>query len=285
MIKNINDFNSYLDAIKSIKSNLTDDELLFFRGCYNKTYDILPGVYWNKSVDESEVYHNLILEYPEEFDSKHHHLDTLTKMQHYGLATRLIDLSGNILTSLYFASQSNKNKDGVVQVYKVKKNDVLLHNSDKVLMLSCLPVFDNNTKEEIKSFCEKHIDRINENSIRFNNSMIRFLHEVRGEYPAFECAIIGEDLLNSYFVRANKSNQRMKVQDGYFIICGLDELKLKRLIDKHKVCDLIIPANTKKQLLEDLKLMGIHDDTIYPDIERTSLYLRNKKLKWAELEE
>lgn len=52
--------------------------------------------------------------------------------------------------------------------------------------------------------------------------MIRFLHEVRGEYPAFECAIVGEHLLNSYFVRKNKDNQRMKIQDGYFIICGLD---------------------------------------------------------------
>lgn len=171
-------------------------------------------------------------------------------MQHYGLNTRLIDISGNILVSLYFASQPKESKDGIVQVYKVKKKDVLMYDSDKVLMLSCLLVFDKNTQNEIKLFCEDHLGRINENNIRFNNSMIRFLHEVRGEYPAFECAIVGEHLLNSYFVRANKDNQRMKIQDGYFIICGLDETRLEQLINKHKICDLIISSNSKKTTIK-----------------------------------
>lgn len=104
MIKHINDFNSYLNEIKKIKYHLKEDELLFFRRVADNSFKTLPGIYWDESISEDEAYHNLILEYPEEFDVKHNHLSTLAKMQYYGLNTRLIDISGNILVSLYFAS-------------------------------------------------------------------------------------------------------------------------------------------------------------------------------------
>lgn len=41
-------------------------------------------------------------------------VDILIKMQHYGMPTRLLDLTKNPLVALYFACVSKPNNDGVV---------------------------------------------------------------------------------------------------------------------------------------------------------------------------
>lgn len=279
----IDDFCSVFTEVKRLRKSLKNDEILCYRGASNVSNEPRPGVQWEDSVDEDVAYHSLLVEYPEEFDNKRDHLGTVAKMQHFGLPTRMLDVSGNILVGLYFAAASNREKEGYVEVFKVKRDEILNHNSDKALMLSCLPCFDKKTQQEIKAFCESHIGKIDESMIRNNDSMTRLLHEIRGEYPAFECAIIGEHLLNSYFVRANKCNIRMKAQDGYFIICGLDESRTNAFIDDHRVETLIIKKNAKVELLSDLKMMGIRDDTLYPDLERTALYQRSRKLGWSDL--
>lgn len=58
--------------------------------------------------------------------------------------------------------------------------------------------------------------------------MQRFLHEVRSEFPAFETCIVGEHLLESYFVQTYKNNERIKRQSGAFLICGLDKERLSK---------------------------------------------------------
>lgn len=285
MNKEIDSFASYLTELKKVSKTLKNDEILCYRGGSNVANGSKPGVLWEKRADENVAYHSLLVEYPEEFDNKKDHLGTVAKMQHFGLPTRMLDVSGNILVSLYFAVSANIEKDGYVEVFKVKKDEILNHNSDKALMLSCLPCFDEKTQIEIKTFCERHRGKIDESMIKNNVSMTRFLHEIRGEYPAFECAIIGDDLLKSYFVRANKNNIRMKAQDGYFIIYGLDEHGLDAFINQHRIDKLVIKNTAKKELLRDLEMMGIRDDTIYPDLERTALFKRLRKLGWKELNE
>ena len=280
----IHSFNEYLDAIKKYSDLLEDDEELFYRGVSDCSYDLRPGILFEKSCKEDEAYHSLILEYPEEFNTKEH-LSTLAKMQHYGLPTRLLDLSNNILTSLYFAcEQKHNDADGQVFVFKEKKKNVLHHNSDRALMLACLPVLNDKVKDEITEFCKTHNGVIDDQQIAFNDSMKKFLHEIRGEYPAFETAIVGQDILDCFIVKANKSNVRMKTQSGFFAIFGLDyEHGVKKLEDLC-ACKIIIDKDCKKEILKDLDLMGVQPNTIYPDFERTSLYIRCKKFTWQDID-
>ncbi len=283
MSKVIDNFSNYLESIKAFERDLRDDEILCFRGSSNIANGSKPGIDWETNVEESSAYHSLMIEFPEEFDCKRDHLGTLAKMQHYGLPTRMLDVSGNILVSLYFAVNGSKGKDGCVEIYKARKSEILKHNSDKALMLSCLPCFDEKTQDSIRSFCNRNKGKIDEYMIKGNDAMTRFLHEVRGEYPAFECAIIGKDLLESYFVRASKNSPRMKAQDGYFIIRGLDGFRFDSFISSHRIGKLTIKSGVKCKLLSDLSLMGIRDDVIYTDLERMALYLRSKKLGWKDL--
>lgn len=276
-------FTKYISEIEGIDFD-KDHEILFFRGVSNASYDLAPGILFAKNVSESSSYHSLLLEYPEEFNTKDH-LGTLAKMQHYGLPTRLLDVTTNVLMAAFFACEQNSNIDGKVTVFKVNKDEILHHNSDRALMLSCLPPLKEDVKDDIRFFCENNTGKITEQRILGHPEMTKFLHEIRGEYPAFETAIVGSDILNCFFVQANKSNVRMKTQDGYFVIFGLDYNKGKQYLKRKTEKEIVISANEKQNMLKTLELMGVRSDTVYPDLERTALYLRSKKLGWKDLTE
>ena len=277
-------FTEYFNVVKRISEDYSYSEKVFYRGVSDSSFGLRPGILFEKNVSEYDGYHDLLLEYPEEFNTRDH-LGTLAKMQHYGNSTRLLDVSDNILTSLFFASEQRPDRDGKIWVFKVLKNEVLHSNSDNALMLSCLAALREEDKRQIRRFCEEHRGVITDQQIVGHNAMIKLLHEIRGEYPAFETAIVGQDILDCFFVLVNKNNIRMKVQSGYFIIFGLDYDSNERKLENLVVEEIIVDKSAKEEILKELKLMRIHSDTIYPDLERTAIYLRNKKLGWKNPEE
>ncbi len=280
----IENFTQYFNIVKRLNENCSKKERIFYRGVSDASFGLKPGIVFEKETTEYEEYHDLLLEYPEEFNTKDH-LGTLAKMQHYGANTRLLDVSDSILAGLFFASEQRPDRDGKVWVFKVPKDEVLHSNSDKALMLSCLAALREDDKLQIKKFCEEHRGVITDQQIFGHDAMIKFLHEIRGEYPSFETAIVGQDILDCFFVLVNKNNIRMKAQSGYFVVFGLDcdanERKLKNMVAE----EIIVDKDSKKGILKELELMKIHSDTIYPDLERTAIYLRKKKLGWKNPED
>ena len=285
-VVHVQSFAEYWQAVKRIAPMQGEDEMLFFRGVSNASYGWLTGIQVNAlqphAKGEDDFYHSLLLEYPEDFDRKDH-LEVLAKMQHYGLPTRLLDMSTNILTAAFFAVEQNQSVSGKVDVFRVKKRDVLHHNSDRARMLACLPPLRSEVKAQITDFCRTHPGKITDQQIVGHPEMEKLLHEIRGEFPAFETAIIGEDLLRSFFVQAQLSNPRMRVQSGFFLITGLDAAEQERYLRHCHVATLKIAAGAKKEFLKDLEWMHVKTDTIYPDLERTALYIRSKKLRWGDL--
>lgn len=75
----------------------------------------MPSVMRNREdyLNEELYIKECIRQYPEEFINMSK-IDMLIKMQHYGVPTRLLDLTKNLLIALYFACVSEPNKDGVV---------------------------------------------------------------------------------------------------------------------------------------------------------------------------
>ena len=273
----VNSFAEYWEKIKEMSPK--DDSILFLRGQSNGDYiKILPGICRDPKLDEQDEYRQIQIEYPEEFQ-KNNHLSNLVKMQHYGCNTRLLDFSLNPLVALYFACETDFDKNGKVFIVEVNKSEILFQNSDRALMLSCLPAFSKKDKEEIKTFCQRHPGRITEQDIAFSDVMKRFLHEVRGEHPAFETAVVGEDMLKYYFIRPHKDNERMKSQDGVFAMFGLDEENLVGQINQ-KVKIIEIQASSKKEILKDLEILRINGSIIYPGVERSAMLNRHKVPRW-----
>lgn len=270
----INTLIEYIEEIKSVQ--FSEDEILLFRGHSDKNFILLPAILRDDNLKkrEDEIYHDIMIDYPNEF-KKNEHLSNLVKIQHFGSSTRLLDVTRNMLIALYFAVEDSKDKDGEVIVFKIKKSEMLHHASDKALILSCLPALSYEDREAIKDYCKENPDEvIRDRDLKNNLALTHLLHEIRGEFPAFETCIETNHLLNNYFVAARKDNERMQRQDGAMIIFGLGDVNLNHFIQKR----ITVYSSCKDEILHDLKICNINSSTIYPGIERGLLLLRDKRL-------
>jgi len=122
----------------NIQSN--SERKIYFRGNADKSWRDVPSVYRNPDLikNEHNIYHEMISKIPQEFKDCQTAFDHLVKMQHYGLPTRLLDITSDPLVALYFACNSEKNKDGKVTTFNITRNMVKTYDSDTVSILSNL---------------------------------------------------------------------------------------------------------------------------------------------------
>mgnify|MGYP003392153166 FL=1 len=223
-IKNIKEF---LEEIENLESNNN----LFFRGHEDETYLLEPGVYrkdntTKKNLIEHEdvIYREVISKAPQDFSGKNT-LESLALMQHYGVPTRILDLTESALVALYFACSNSKNddKNGEVIVFDIPTESVKYYNSDRVTILANLAkcekdfnynkfIIDNKISE-IKKLEKKKIDTKLYDKIRdFDIDVFTFLMDKNEEIiEEFE-----DDILFKSFDKNLK--KYMRIYDKMFTI-------------------------------------------------------------------
>ncbi len=271
IISTIAKFSSALAAINH------RDKMLFFRGHADANYTLKPAVSrtekWMQS--EREMYNDLQIRCPEDFEKCHSHLEKLVEMQHYGLPTRLLDITQNPLVALYFACESKAQGYGEVVVFSVEKDKVKYPQSDTASILASLPAFDFRTQQQIKRLA---LDP-SVSDAKFNECEKRLLHEIRLEKPAFNAEIRKEDVLNSIFILALRNNRRITKQEGAFILTGLGEStdQLNRFRYKNKKGkQIIFLIKGKENLLGRLSELSINRATLFPEIDCVAEFIKNQ---------
>ncbi len=80
----------------------------FYRGHADKDWVLLPSIFRTPNGVEKEhlLFRDMVAHEPQSFSECKSALDYLVQMQHYGLPTRLLDMTMNPLVALYFACQS-----------------------------------------------------------------------------------------------------------------------------------------------------------------------------------
>lgn len=80
----------------------------FYRGHAYKGWKLLPSIFRTTNGVEKEhlLFRDMVAHEPQSFSECKSALDYLVQMQHYGLPTRLLDVTMNPLVALYFACQS-----------------------------------------------------------------------------------------------------------------------------------------------------------------------------------
>ena len=155
-IESVSDFLNDIKGIRN-KSGYT----LFYRGHSDKNYELKPSIYRNENFikNEDKIYRETIAKVPYDFNGKSS-IESLALMQHYGVPTRILDLTTNALVALYFACEESKkikeitkvkggsflkkvNIDGEVIIFNIPNKSVCYSDSDKVTILANLSKYEN----------------------------------------------------------------------------------------------------------------------------------------------
>jgi hypothetical protein len=269
-IKNIADFVKELQKIK-IKSSE-----LFFRGHSDVEFQLKPSIYRNRKLINNEHYlfKEFILRTPTDFLNEKSALEKLVKMQHYGLPTRLLDLTTNALVALFFACGKSK-RDGKVIVFRVPNNDIKYYDSDTVSILA------NISKRPI-NFDIKEIKTMDIDDFNKQEQIGYLIHEIKEEKSYFQPIINPKDIERVVAVKVKQSNSRIIKQSGAFFIFGINGVKSQPAIIPNEWIlnlesngvDFRIDNDSKETILQELNVVGINEATLFPELENQAKYLK-----------
>lgn len=79
-------------------------------------------------------------------------------------------------------------------------------------------------------------------------------------------------------VKPLRKNQRLIKQDGYFLLFGINGHKIfpAKIKNCIKVERWRIDSDSKKEIFDQLELMGISRDKLFPELDETAEYLKEK---------
>lgn len=266
------DLASFIEKISKIPRK--KDHTLFFRGHANESFTALPAIFRSipkslsseKYIDkESQLFHNMIMQCPDEFKYLISTFDHLVKMQHYSLPTRLLDITTNPLVALYFACSEfiEAELNGEVLVYQIPNNEIKFYNSDTVSVISNLAQLDN----EFNRGDEIHQEK--------------FLHIIKNEKPYFLNKINESDLTRVVCVQPKQDNKRIIKQSGAFLLFGMgDEFKKNtsaKIPSNYilKKYNITIPHKSKEKFLSSLEYLAISEATLFPEIDNVAKFLKS----------
>lgn len=289
MSKNIGALSTFLKKIKQIQPK--KDHTLFFRGHADVDFIDTPSIYRfhpkNNKVrpyilEEDKLFRKIIMACPSDFKNDSSTFDQLVRMQHYGLPTRLLDITSNPLVALYFSciDKSGKGgKTGQVIVYEVPNEKVKFYSSDTVSVIS------NIAKRPNDIFVSKLKSYKNEEQLLADKEYNRLIHEIQEEKPYFKKEIELSHLESVVCVQPKLDNKRIIKQSGAFFLFGINEHKLEPAVIPDSLyksdttgnkIKITISNNHKSKIINELESLSISDATLFPEIDNVSKFLKTQ---------
>ena len=261
-----------------------------YRGQRDASWPIVAGISRSEFKEllenEKRAVRDLISVHPSEFATDETMFDKLVRMQHFGLPTRLLDVSRNALVALYFATdpgpEGSKPTDGIVIGFAIPEEREKYYDSDSVSCIANLANMTSDEKGAIDRLKESLIDLSEDEQIaKFNeDNVIKRLHQfIRSEKSYFQSIIKPIDLFKPYYVHPKMSNRRIVAQSGAFILYGIEpskEIFFPKIIEP---TPFLVPQKSKARIRKSLANLGINESTLYPEIDKAAARIKNQYKK------
>lgn len=200
----IDSVSSFIEMIRQVKETKeaqdgTSTEL-YFRGQETEFWDIEPSIFRD---DMLSIEHKLmqipLQKSPTEFRDLNSMFDIMTKYQHYGMCTRLLDLTTNPLVALYFACKKHGAVKYVTEDGEVEKEPYgVIYYTDKyyssqstdieIQIVSALASYDlekENTLFDVleRLYHDRIIDEGTKNNWLYEDVLIDSLYRLNRDLP------------------------------------------------------------------------------------------------------
>jgi len=252
----------YLNLVDSFKGNS------FFRGQASDWNEIVPGVCRNKGWMKQEylMFQEMLGKERGEFEQNELLIKKLFKMQHYGLPTRLCDISKSPLISLYFAVDNDEYCDDYGKVFVINGLKVLKTDDERIKAISYLTTLNS---KNIKDFTAKYNEYYNQN---------KQMEDVKNALQQDVIIEVGYDDHNERsFIQAGST-----IIFGYHINENLIIRELKRFLDSKYIQKMfLIPPYRKPEIKKALnEKYGICENSVLLGMESTAKSI--KDINWLD---
>ncbi|MBY8877380.1 FRG domain-containing protein [Streptomyces sp. PLK6-54] len=225
--------------------NITGEKSLWFRGHSDFTWGLTPGLHrWPKGAyHERELVRDFAIHSPRFLDhAPASGLGRLAVMQHYGMPTRLLDWTESYLVALWFAVEGPG------------------HGGDAALW-AMRPAYLNRETLGEHSIPPEGDSRLRDHVLPDPETRIR---TVRASRPAA--------------FRPVRTSARIVAQRGTFTVHGADQRPLDVILEElhgtatkgMQAAKLRIPADSRHEILTELRFAGITDSTVFPELSGIS---------------
>lgn len=250
----------------------------FFRGQSSVDFELMPAIGRERKVvcditifdEERNLIEMAKYKLPDVFRNDLLPLELLSLLQHYGIPTRLLDVTENALVALYFACCEYGDKDGEVFVFK--NNDLDVANYPVTNAIADSYRFAKGTFCPLNLFYGDVISQPYFLEQKRSNEICHETNSAGGRWIERCCR-------HPIFVYAPNRSMRQQIQRGRYILFpnrisdygSSGEKCFESLIDpipKDHDCivkRITVPSKDKKTILKELTLFGISKEALFGD--------------------
>lgn len=210
----------------------------YYRGQTNKEYGLAPSLDREdcrlNGTYEKRIIQEFVARRPEAFAGINNMFNLVSKMQHYGLVTRLLDLTKNPAVALYFACYDKNLKDNE------KDGEIFIFNTNK----NCIS--SSKGADAIMRFYIYGIDD------KGNYSLSKYYDKIKKDYSGKELLNIIDTIMMKYpkIVLTDLISERMKRQQSIFAI-------VPNISNNSHMKEYIERSNEVKQVYDYIEEYGL----------------------------
>ena len=266
-----------IDIVNSIKEHHKthgNNFDVYFRGEAKNTWPLRPSVMRNDSYKSNE--HNMLLgliaRRPGDFNGVVSGVGQLVLAQHHGLKTRFLDITRNPLVALFHACAEKQyiNEDAKIHVFVAPNHMIKPFISDTV---SVVANYARLPEHHQKALIGHHNDNSN-----YLTALGRLFQMIQSEKPYFESRIDPKDFYRVIIVEPQQLSERISKQAGAFLVSAFHERFERKEIEArgegvpplYAHYQLTIPSSAKKTILEELKMLDITRESLFPGLDESA---------------